>query len=50
MRLDEKSGMLGLKQIYRSLVARKIKKEKIDLIFEKHSSHFLNRCFPDWIK
>jgi len=28
----------------------KIEEEKIDLIFEKHSSHFLNRCFPDWIK
>jgi hypothetical protein len=50
MSLDEVSGMKGLKQIWRSLVARKGKDECIDEIFERHSLHFLERCFPDWIK
>ena len=50
MTLDDVSGMKGLKQIYKSLVARSIKKEDKDNIFEKHSAHFLNRCFPGWMK
>jgi hypothetical protein len=50
MKLDAVSGMCGLKQIYKSLVARGIKKEERDEIFEMHSAHFLNRCFPGWMK
>lgn len=50
MRLDELSGMKGLRQIYKSLVARGIKKKERDIIFEKHSAHFLNRCFSGWMK
>jgi hypothetical protein len=54
MRLDEVSGMRGVKQIWRSLVARKGKDKHvddcIDEIFERHSEHFLDRCFPDWIR
>jgi hypothetical protein len=50
MNLDALSGMRGLKQIYKSLVARGIKEEDRDTIFEKHSAHFLNRCFSGWMK
>ena len=50
MRLDEVSGIRGLKQIYKSLHARKIEAWKRDEVFERHSAHFLTRCFPDWLK
>jgi len=50
MKYDESSGMRGLKQIWKSLCAR-IKDEWVrDLLFEKHSKHFLNRCFMGWLK
>jgi len=45
---DETSGMRGLKQIWKSLEARNNKNKHE--IFEKHTSHYLNRCFQDWIK
>jgi hypothetical protein len=50
MKLDALAGMKGLRQIYKSLVARGINKEEQDEIFEKHSAHFLNRCFSGWMK
>ena len=50
MRFDELSGMRGLKQIWHSLKTRKIEKKEADMIFERHSKHYLNRCFSDWMK
>jgi hypothetical protein len=44
------SGIIGLKQIYKSLERKNLSQEEKDRIFEKHSAHFLNRVVPDWIK
>jgi len=45
--MGELAGMRGLKQIARSLRYRETEKEEGDGIFERHSQHFLNRCYPD---
>jgi len=50
MHLDEYHGLRGLKQIYRSLQTRMIEKEEAECILERHTQHYLNRCFPDWIR
>jgi len=49
MNLNELSGIRGLKQIWKSLSTNKKEKEK-DKVFARHSHHFLNRCFRDWMK
>jgi len=48
MKFDEVSGIRGLKQIWNSLVERD--DENKDEIFKKHVNHYLNRCFPGWMK
>jgi len=50
MKLDEVSGMRGLKQIYKSLEATGHDLWEKEKVFSRHSAHFLNRCFPDWKK
>jgi len=47
---DPDAGFRGLGQILRSLHIRAVEKEEADEIFERHSRHFLNRCYPDWMR
>lgn len=46
----ETEGMRGLKQIYRAMYESEMTPEQRDKSFEKHTHHFLNRCFPDWMR
>ena len=48
MKFDEVSGLRGLKQIWDSLLERDV--ENKEEIFEIHASHYLNRCYPGWMK
>lgn len=51
-KMDPVSGMRGLKQILKCLIiCRKgsLENEEPDETFERHSAHFLERCFPGWI-
>ncbi len=45
-----KSGVLGLKQIWKSLRTRGCEDTEANKIFDRHTQHFLNRCFCDWVK
>lgn len=48
--MDEFSGIRGLKQIWKRVVASKRDEWIKDEIFERHSRHFIDRCYRDWIK
>ncbi len=49
VKMDPVSGMKGLKQIAKALHSRIVQEEiNKDEIFERHSQHFLDRCYPDW--
>lgn len=48
--MNEVSGMRGLKQIYRSLMRNNIDDMEKEEVFIRHTHHFLNRCFPNWMK
>lgn len=50
MSLDELSGMKGLKQIYKSLETICLDDIEKETVFSRHTAHYLNRCFPDWMK
>lgn len=45
---DAEVGVKGLKQIWSSLITRQC--ENRDEIFERHTAHYLNRCYCDWVK
>ncbi len=48
--MDEVHGVRGLKQIWKRVVASKREDWIKDEIFERHSKHFIDRCFLGWIK
>lgn len=46
---DPDSGFRGLRQIRRSMMARGIDVDFSEE-FAKHTLHFIERCYPDWIR
>lgn len=48
--MDEFSGVRGLKQIWRNVVASTRDEWVKDEIFERHSKHYIDRCHLGWIK
>jgi len=47
---DEDAGIRGLKQIYKSLESTGADEREKEVTFSRHTAHYLNRCYPDWMK
>ncbi len=50
IKYDAESGFKGLKQIYKTLCSQNLTQEDISVRLSKHSGHYLDRCFLDWMR